>query len=54
MSAPIAATRAAKSAANASRCIENGIKIALVELAGGNAASSRLNRRFASRCADLP
>jgi hypothetical protein len=54
MSAPAATTRAAKSATNASRGAANSIEIVLVELAGAVAASARLKRHFASRCADLP
>jgi hypothetical protein len=54
MSAPAAATRAAKSATNASRGAENSLEMVLVELPGGNAASTDLERHFASRCADLP
>lgn len=54
MSAPAAATTAGKSAKYDSRGAENSLEIVLVELAGGNAASSRLKRRFASRCSDLP
>jgi hypothetical protein len=54
MNAPSAATRAAKRATKASRGIENGIEIVMVELAGGIAASARLKPHFTARCADLP
>jgi hypothetical protein len=54
MSAPVAATRAAKSATSASCGAENSVAIVRVDRSDAITTSAQLQRRFASRCADLP
>lgn len=54
MSASAAAARAAKRAEGPPRSPEDSDETAPVGVAEGIAASHRLKRHFASRCADLP
>ena len=54
MSASAVAARAAKGAAGPPHSPENSDETAPVRVAGGIAASLRLKRHFASRCAELP
>lgn len=54
MSASAGAARAAKRTKGAPRSLEGSAETALVGADEDIAASVRLNRHFASRCADLP